>query len=503
MPDQVVPITGLDQTGVILDTPPVALPPNAFTNAKNVRFKDGAVRKMEGEVNIFEGMTDFFNQSTVGALQYIAWWPSPNQTTDDRGYYIFVIENTTDTSNVVHDIYAMLPGAEFETANPTSRDMHYHRIGTGYNRNGKWQHTLFNGGFTFIINNGQERPLYVTDAEGNTDITLVALADLPGWDSYRVNELLLRDTFTDTSSRIFDTGQVRISGETTYVVERSRSNADLTLTEGDHYTVVGTEAPNNVYPSYTPNNLAGTTNMSGQDVIVFNTAAADGVIVTQTGDIFNIRFQSINPVNVSAAIVRAFGDFLVAGNLEEYRNVVSVTGVTNRQIIRRLTGVVRTSDVAQPGAIPNNWNPFAAGTSTADEFVIADTGTVQDMVALQGNLYLYTNTSISAMRLTGNVNVPLSVQPVTDQYGALTTDAVLEYDGKHFVIGSDDIYLFGGHPGSIQSVSDQKVREAFFNRVNPINENTANLFTLRYAARDEIWICFPTLDSAGGEADEA
>ena len=125
------------------------------------------------------------------------------------------------------------------------------------------------------------------------------------------------------------------------------------------------------------------------------------------------------------------------------------------------------------------------------------------MVALQGNMYLYTNTSISVMRLTGNAQVPLAVQPVTDQYGALTTDAVLEYDGKHFVIGSDDIYLFGGHPGSIQSVSDARTRRSFFTRLNPINDNIRNLFTLRYAARDEIWICFPTVDSVRGESDEA
>ena len=125
------------------------------------------------------------------------------------------------------------------------------------------------------------------------------------------------------------------------------------------------------------------------------------------------------------------------------------------------------------------------------------------MVPLQGNMYLYTNSSISVMRPTGNPTIPLAVQPVTDQYGALTTDAVLEYDGKHFVIGSDDVYLFGGHPGSIQSISDQRVRRTFFERVNPINDNTRNLFTLRYAARDEIWICFPTVDSVRGESDEA
>ena len=482
MPDQVVPITQLDQVGVILDTPPVALPPNAFTNARNVRFKDGAVRKMEGEVDIFGGMRLFFEEDNIGQLEYIAWWPSPNQTIRDAGYYVFVVENTSDINNTTHDIYAMLPGATFDEGdNPLTKPNHYHRLNddTGYTRTGKWQHTLFNGGFTFIINNGFERPQYITDAEGNTDITQLALADLPGWDSYQVNEILLRDTFDSSlDSDIFDTGQTRVAGVTQYVVTRIRQGSEVILTETADTSVEG----------YSISQSA----TNAQDVITFHSNTLSN------NDELQINFQSVNPVAVRAAIVRSFGDFLVAGNLVE-RDSMS----PGDPIVRRLTGVVRSSDVAQPGAIPNNWNPFAAGASTADEFVIADTGTVQDMVPLQGNMYLYTNSSISVMRLTGNANVPLAVQPVTDQYGALTTDAVLEYDGKHFVIGSDDIYLFGGHPGSIQSVSDQKVRRTFFERVNPINQNLINLFTLRYAARDEIWVCFPTVDSVRGEADEA
>ena len=357
----------------------------------------------------------------------------------------------------------------------TTKTGHYHLISeaAGYNRQGKWQHTLFNGGFTFIINNGVERPQYVTDPQDNIDVTRLALASLPGWDSYEVNELVLSDTFASTSARVFDTGQLRVAGQTRYRVERVRDGVTTVLAEGgnaDQYSV---------------------TQQNNQDVITF------GATAVQVDDTINIRFQSENPVNVRAAIVRAFGDFLVAGNLVERDSTDASV------IIRRLTGVVRSSDVAQPGSIPNNWDPFAAGASTADEFVIADTGTVQDMVPLQGNMYLYTNSSISVMRPTGNPTIPLAVQPVTDQYGALTTDAVLEYDGKHFVIGSDDVYLFGGHPGSIQSISDQRVRRTFFERVNPINDNTRNLFTLRYAARDEIWICFPTVDSVRGESDEA
>ena len=488
MPDQVVPVTQVASTGVILDTPPVALPPNAFTNARNVRFRDGAVRKMEGEVDIFAGMELFFEQDHVQQLQFLAWWPSPNQATNDAGYYIFVVEESVTGQANVHHVYAMLPGAIFEGANPTSLAGNYHRISpdAGFDTEGNWQSTLFNGGFTFILNNGIERPHYVTeeapDAGTAPEITDLALTDLPGWDSYTVNEQVLNDVFNDAEdSRTFDIGQL----------------VDFTI--NDIVVLVTNPADNSTSESIliAADSFAGFIDASvdattGTTVLTFSTVALPNSVNV------SVNIRSKNPVSVSAAIVRAFGDFLVAGNLVERDSVIS-----GNPIVRRLTGVVRSSDVAQPGAIPNNWNPFAAGVSTADEFVIADTGTVQDMVALQGNLYLYTNSSISVMRLTGNAQVPLAVQPVTDQYGALTTDSVLEYDGKHFVIGSDDMYLFGGHPGSIQSISDQKVRRAFFNRINPVNDNIRNLFTLRYAARDEIWVCFPTIDSIRGENDEA
>ena len=58
--------------------------------------------------------------------------------------------------------------------------------------------------------------------------------------------------------------------------------------------------------------------MNNQDVITFEDSA---LIV---GDTINIRFQSVNPVNVRAAIVRAFGDFLVAGNLVERGPLVTL-----------------------------------------------------------------------------------------------------------------------------------------------------------------------------------
>jgi len=93
MPKQVVPFTGFDQVGLIRDIPPVALPPNAFSDVRNVRFKDGAVRKMEGEVHIFPNLFDSADGmlSYDGtALKYIVWWPNPNIIDNNRGYYLII-----------------------------------------------------------------------------------------------------------------------------------------------------------------------------------------------------------------------------------------------------------------------------------------------------------------------------------------------------------------------------------------------------------------------------
>ena len=70
-----------------------------------------------------------------------------------------------------------------------------------------WQHTLFAGGFSFIINNGIQQPYYILDEVGNTDINNITLAALPGWESYNTNQIVLDDVFAEGNSRIFDLGQ--------------------------------------------------------------------------------------------------------------------------------------------------------------------------------------------------------------------------------------------------------------------------------------------------------
>ena len=61
--------------------------------------------------------------------------------------------------------------------------------------------------FTFIINNGIDKPHYILDNAGNTDINNLVLAELPGWDSYNVEQTIVDDTYVTGSINVFDLGQ--------------------------------------------------------------------------------------------------------------------------------------------------------------------------------------------------------------------------------------------------------------------------------------------------------
>ena len=390
MPKQIIPVTGLSDAGLIADMPPVTLPPNAFSDCNNVRFRNGAASKVRGAIDIMP----FVMLGTYDVLKYVAWWPSPNLAIFNQGYYLLVVRRDSNEHVYVLKV-GELGTAEEPVVLEDTQPLH-----TTSHIGGNWQHTLFQGGFAFVINNGLEAPHYILDPADNTEVSGLGVevsgaivnrfGELPGWDSYAV-------------------------------------------------------------------------------------------------DLENVG-------NVTAAVIRSFGDFLVAGNLVERT-------ADGGDIVRSLPGVIRTSDIAAAGSIPQNWNPFATGVNTADEFTLTADGVVQDLVELQGKMFAYSNSSISSISRTGNPAGPFSVATVTPAYGALTTDSVIEFDGRHFVVGAQDIYMFSGHPGSIQSIGDGRIRDYFYNDLNLVD--LTQLFVLRYQQEDEIWICYPSQEAIQGRADKA
>ena len=465
MPNQVLPITDLAKAGVIMDTPAVSLPPNVFSNVENVRFRDGAIRKMEGETTLFS--------LTPGAdpIVYVAYWQGPF-----NNMYVVVREMGTIALHLASDPSQTRPGGSIET----SADATY-------------QHTLFNGGFNFVLNNGVSTPIYLTDVEDFNTITAFNSASLPNWNSYLAQENIVSVVWDNQNTDIPLGRSVSLNLETINPASETigtqailfriipRDPSLPILTQAVDTLVRQDDGMSSTY-SVPTGGLFSIQDPTSPDNWLLNPTPRDTTVTppiagAEPGDTIEIAIQERPEIEVTAGVVRAYGSLLVAGNLRE---------TSGNRIIRNLPGTIRTSDVAAPGNVPANWNPFRNGANTADEFTLSATGAVQDMAELQGNLYIYTTGSIHSLQQTGG-NIPFGIRPVTNNYGADNLGSVLEVDGKHIVVGSDDIYVFAGHPGSITSIADSRVRHRDF-----FNSDT-DVKILRYSRFDELWFYSPNV----------
>jgi hypothetical protein len=706
--DNIINVTDVASKGVVFDTPPVALAPNIMTNVRNVRFRDGAIRKMEGELLLTDLEVDNGADNTngivstvpagykLGDVQYFAVWEEPS-ISPNQCYYItvrdFVLINggiivgqkvfiqnaikSTDAGYAREDITpplgTALTGATINftkttgssdtavgsttialTSNTNIIKGHY-VSGTGIpegakvtNINGNnitinkptdvivaggatlnfklypgfsvtttgWGHTLFGGGFAFILNNGIDRPHHIKLDPEASAITDIELLQLPGWDSYYGHSEPVLDTWGADPDfvPVFALGQeldfslntlyvTKTRGTTTTVlvpeagtpagsnapspkpyydvtttVQGAFSTGDTTLNipfavtnpnanprvrVGDYVflenklgipknaTVTKITQGNNTGTASTIFlSVAITVNIASSTVIRFiappgrevgyklasnfvpgaypgdaawvspTTHALTtlneevpypdfyqvyynedtGITVVSIGglekdDKVSIQIRTRNIIKVSCGIIEAFGNLIVAGNLK-------TTDATNTsKTLRRQPGVIRVSDVAATDSFPTNWNPFASSVSTADEFTLSETSVVKDMKTLQSNFYIYSTQGIHQLRLTGNLKLPVAFSSVTETYGALSTKSVVEYDGRHFVVGKNDIYSFTGNPADIKSLCDNRTRVYFYNNLNP--SFLDKTFVLANHRENEIWINYPTIQSTTGECNES
>ena len=516
MPEQVLPVQGLHTVGVIRDMPPISLPPNAFTDVLNVRFDNGSVSKMPGERDIISSTV---LSGITGDIVHIANWVNPNISPLQNYYLVVGRSNSMDTIYVVS----------------TDATVALRNTGVSVPAVGDWHHTVFQGGYAIVLNNGTARPLYILDETGNSDIANLNMYELPGWDSYHANETTIDDVYnSDIHIPEFDLGRL-----VNFDIEQVIVDVINPETSARRFRVTYDTLTNTV-------NSGATITLDSRTNTHTITVSVDSSQTNyiRDNDRLLISIRSKNITQVRASVIRSWGDTLVAGGLTEVNaptissvaaNIITfsgehglsngdmiqfptvtdmptyiVSGATSTTItitdlsgvsagtaytivrggtpIRNLPGVVRISDVATPGAIPHNWNPYSVGVSTADEFQLATTDTIQELAELQGNLYVYTNNTIHSLTRTGNSAIPYVANVVTTSKGALTSGSVTEFNGQHIVVGSNDIYTFSGHPASIKSIAEDRVQDYFFNSLSPTSYGLT--FLLNNFANSEIWVCY-------------
>lgn len=143
---ELIPINELANGGLNWDVTPAQLPPNVFTDALNVRFRNRAIETILGEAL-------YANVSNL-TPKFGIHWPRPSDPGDVFAKDAKIYKRTAD-------------GAETVLFNP----------GAGY-ADSHWHFDLFGGGYAVIANDGQSTPKYALFGHPVTDSLM---DDFPGW----------------------------------------------------------------------------------------------------------------------------------------------------------------------------------------------------------------------------------------------------------------------------------------------------------------------------------
>lgn len=163
----------MGEIGVIRDMEPRSVPPNAWTNAQNVRFIDGKVCKMEGHEEVFSGTL------------YAPWFLLPVKKNDDH-FWFYASQNDVGITD----------GANHATASETSG-------GYSATLDLNWTGATLPGGVA-VLNNAVDDPQEWTGSSIND-----SLSGLSGWPANTscrvmasINNFLVALDVTENGTRI-------------------------------------------------------------------------------------------------------------------------------------------------------------------------------------------------------------------------------------------------------------------------------------------------------------
>lgn len=182
------------------------------------------------------------------------------------------------------------------------------------------------------------------------------------------------------------------------------------------------------------------------------------------------------PANTYCKSMRSFRNFLVA------LNVTKTT--TNYPYM------VKWSHPADPGAVPASWDETDA-TRDAGEFDLADGyDQIIDGLALRDSLIIYKENSVWRLDYTGGTFVHRA-QKVLGMSGAMNRNCIVEIDGFHVVLTTNDIVIHDGVQP--QSILDKSMRRWFFQHIDV--DESSKCFVFKNPFFNEVFICFPEIGS--------
>jgi len=182
------------------------------------------------------------------------------------------------------------------------------------------------------------------------------------------------------------------------------------------------------------------------------------------------------PTDTRCKIMRPFKNYLVA------------LGLTKDSIDNPTT--VKWSSPADPGEVPFTWDVTDATNDAGENFLADTSGAIVDGKKLKDSFIIYKEDSVYSMRYIGGTFV-FQFQQLFDDIGALSTNCIAEFDGKHFVVGQGDVYVHNGVQKS--SIIDGKMKNYLYNSIK--NTSLKSVFVVPDYNNNEMWVCFQSSDA--------
>lgn len=174
-------------------------------------------------------------------------------------------------------------------------------------------------------------------------------------------------------------------------------------------------------------------------------------------------------------IIRSYKNFLIAMNNYEGE------GADQKEYPQR----VRWSDIADVNDLPQDWDDRSTTNSAGYNDLTDATGEILDGLPMRDSFIIYTTEDTFQMQYIGGNSI-FRFTKLFSGSGILGRQCVAEFDGKHFVISNNDVYVHDG--SSRKSIVAGRIREKLMSEITSVNPLATRVFTIY--PKKEVWVCY-------------
>lgn len=171
------------------------------------------------------------------------------------------------------------------------------------------------------------------------------------------------------------------------------------------------------------------------------------------------------------------------GRIRAFRNYLVALDMTEQGI--HLPQRVRWSNVAYVNSLPPDWIENEIAKDGGFNDLTDANGRIIDGIPLRDSFVIYTDKETYLMDYVGGTFV-FQWRKLFSDSGILAPECAVEFEGKHFVISQDDIFVHNG--SSRQPIASGRVKKWLIDEISSSNPAATKVFA--YSPAKEIWITY-------------